>query len=102
MLKLTTNPTFKTKVGIPVPGGKAVPITLEFRAKTRAELTQWLEDNKETPVFELVRGIVCGWADVDEPFSEQSLEKLLDVYPGAAIVIFNRYAEEHSNGKSGN
>ena len=102
MLKLSKNPTFKAKVGIPVPGSKAVNVTFEFRAKTRAELTQWLEDNKETPVFELVRGVVCGWSEVDEAFSDEALERLLDVYPGSALAIFNRYAEEHSNGKSGN
>lgn len=66
MLKLTPAPTFKAKVGIPIPGGdKPVQVEFEFRAMSRTELQQWFTDSRDRPDEERLPLVVTGWAGVD-------------------------------------
>ena len=102
MLKLQPDPTFRAKVGIPVPGSKPVSVEFEFRAMTRPQLQQYLNDSADRQDLENIGAIVCGWAGVDSPFSTEALGQLLDNYVGSARAILDTYLEQFSKARSGN
>ena len=98
MFKLQPNPTFKCPVSIPVPGGKSGAITVLFNHKGRKALQEFFgnlgaEGESRTDV-EMLSELISGWEGVDEKFSEEALETLLDAYPGAAMALFETYRAE--------
>lgn len=104
MLKLKANPTFKLKVGIPVPG-EAAPTVVEweFKHKTKEELKAFLfgdvasKRSDEDSVME----ITASWG-VDAELTKGNMELFLGQYHGAARVLVSRYAEELAGVRSGN
>ena len=48
----------------------------------------------------LVAEIIVGWDGVQEPFSKEALETLLDNYPAAAKVIYDVYFPAVAEGKA--
>lgn len=100
-LSLTANPTFKAKVGIPVPGGAPVDVEMEFKHRPRPEFAEWLKalegKNRVTAVMECVKS----W-ELDDPFNEESVTKLNDNYMGAANAIVDKYLKEISGARQGN
>lgn len=91
-LKLTAEPTFKTKVGIPVPGAKPAEIEFTFRHKTRAEATAWIEQPAGEDADALMQ-IVVGW-ELDDEFNRENMALLCDQYGGASREIVNVYLRE--------
>lgn len=96
MFALNPNPTFKFDVSIPMPGGKVGKITFVFKHKGRKDLKAFFDSLSNTEKVredhEALLDLVESWEGVDEKFSPEALEKLLDNYPGAARVIFEAYS----------
>lgn len=88
MLKLAPNPTFKAKVGIPVPGQKSdVQVEFEFRYMTREEWEQLIHSRESMTDDQAAAEVVVGWSGVDEPFGPDAMAKLLKFYPTAGTAI---------------
>lgn len=102
MLKLKADPTFKAKVAIPVPGQKAVEITVEFRHMTREEFQSWANPAEPRGDIETVMQIACGWDGVDAAFSRENVALLLENYHGASWAIGERYGKELNVARLGN
>jgi hypothetical protein len=95
MFKLQPNPTFKSSVLIPIPGGKDGKITVIFKHKGRKALQEFfasLTDEKNTRTdVEALAELIADWEGVDVKYSEEALEQLLDAYPSAAMAMFDAY-----------
>jgi hypothetical protein len=98
-LKLTADPTFTAKVGIPVPGGRTVAVEFTFRWRTKDALSAWLTAAQED--LDAVLDCACGWEN-DEPFDRENVATLLQTYPGAARAITTAYLEESSGARAKN
>src|SRR5690606_35526643 len=68
MLKLQPDPTFRAKVGIPVPGGATTEIEVECKHITKDALEPKL---KELTDDQFAAEVVVGWSGVDEAFSAE-------------------------------
>ena len=94
MFKLQPKPTFKIDVTIPRPEGDG-KIKFEFRHKGRKAMQGFMASLGEgetarkdsDALFELIEG----WEGVDEKYSAEALESLLDNYHGSAQAIFAAY-----------
>ncbi|USE78906.1 phage tail assembly chaperone [Cupriavidus gilardii] len=116
MFKINPNPTFTATVTIPVPGGKPEKLKLTFRHKSRdqakdyfdriaKEAAEAIESGKTDDVARERRAleeIVAGWEDVDQPFSGDALEQLLQNYHGAATAILDTFTTELNLARRGN
>lgn len=92
-LSLTANPTFKAKVGIPIPGGEPQFVEFTFRNKSAKELAAWTESSKEMTNAEAVLSIVEAW-ELDDEVNAENVERLCDQYIGAPVAIFHVYVAE--------
>ena len=102
MFKLQPNPTFKADVTFAVPGGDEGKIKLIFKHKGRKALAEFVkslteEGSTRTDLDGLLE-IIVGWDGVQEPFSKEALETLLDNYPSAAKAIYDVYFPAVSEG----
>jgi len=97
---LTPNPTFKAKVGIPVPGEGAALVEFTFKGRTREQLKELLDD-KEGLKIDAVMQMVSGW-ELDDPFDKEHVEKLLDNYLGAFDAIQDTYLRELTEARTKN
>ena len=103
MLKLEKNPTFKTKVGIPVAGQKEpVMVEFEFIGMSRTELKRWGDESRDQPDEDRIPMLIRGWSGVDQPFSEDNLLRLLDEYAGSGRAIVAKFYEEVTGARLGN
>jgi hypothetical protein len=91
-LKLTPDPTFKTKVAIPVPGAGTADVEFVFKHRTKDEAKAWL-DQAEDSDAESILAIATGW-NLDDEFNEENITKLCQSYAGAAVAIVNAYLGE--------
>ena len=97
MFKLqNTNPTFTAKVGISVAGqAKPAEIEIEFKYLTRKKVKDYfagLKGDKED--HEALAEIIVGWRGVDQDYTPEALEALLDNYPAAARDLFAAFSSE--------
>jgi hypothetical protein len=105
-LKLQPNPTFSAKVEIPVPGQDQPEVVDfifahmdrdEFKAFTDPEVAAQRSD------MDSLRRIVRGWgSEVDAPFSDDALAKLIKAYHGAAYAISAKFVAELTKARLGN
>jgi hypothetical protein len=101
-LKLTAEPTFKAKVGIPVPGAKPVDVEFTFRHRTKAEAKAWWEGLAEgAEDAATVMDCITAW-DLEDAFDSENVGRLLDSYPGAAGVILSGYLRELTGARTKN
>ena len=100
-LKLQPNPTFKCKVGIPVPGVGEVEAVFEFKHKGRDELEKFWSAHVGQPHPEVAEALVVGWGLEDE-FNIENLRALLNNYLGAAPALLTAYEDELLNARRGN
>ncbi len=100
-LKLNPEPTFKSSVGIPVPGGKPEPVEFTFRHRKVSDLASFGDAIKGKPNAEVVLQCIVGWALTDE-FNDENVGRLVDNYPGAATAIIDAYYRELANVRLGN
>ncbi len=98
MFKLQPNPTFKVDVTIPVPGGKDGKLSIEFNHKGKKALKEFFDsltdENNQRSDADALGELIMGWSGVDEKFSPENLEALLDAYPSAAMALFEAYRKE--------
>jgi hypothetical protein len=92
-LKLTANPTFKAKVGIPVAGEKPVEVEMEFKHRTKSALNEFIETRAGKTDLESFLDMVVGWELTDE-FNNDSVETLLENYAGAGLATFETYINQ--------
>lgn len=104
-LKLNPDPTFKAKVGVPVPGGRAAEVEFTFQYRSKTALAEWHEQVQELPKdaneVELLRTFVAGW-DLDDEFCDDNIRRLCDSYPGAAAAAIDVYLRESWGARRGN
>lgn len=104
-LKLNPEPTFKAKVGVPVPGGRTAEVEFTFQYRSKSELAKWHDEVREFPqdVAEatLLRTFVLGW-DLDDEFNDENIRRLCDAYPGAASAAMDVYLRESWGARRGN
>lgn len=98
---LDPNPTFKGEVKIPVAGDKPGVIEFIFTYRDRDELAAFTEKTQGREDWVNVMDMASGW-DLDDPWGEQSVKKLLVKYHGAAMAIYEAYYSELFKGRQGN
>lgn len=99
-LTLNANPTFKAKVGIPVPGSdELAEVEFIFQHRTRDELDKWMGESAED--LQKVLEMATGW-DLPDKFNEANVKTLLQNYFGAAAAIVTGYLSELMKAKKGN
>lgn len=99
-LTLNPNPTFKAKVGIPVPGSdELAEVEFVFKHRTKDQLESWMGENGED--LQKVMEMVDGW-DLPDKFNEANVKTLLQNYFGAAAAIVTAYIGELMKAKTGN
>lgn len=113
MFTLQPNPTFKLDVTIPTPTGEG-KIKFEFKHKGRKALAEFIknlvpaetaegaEPEEGRKDSEVLLEIVAGWEGVDQKFSPEALDTLLDNYPSAAKAIFDAYIPALTEGAAKN
>lgn len=103
MAKLTLKlaPTFKAKVGIPVPGAKSEPVEFIFKTRNRDELAAWLEGLGGKKTDEALMEIASGW-DLEDAFDADNVALLLSTYIGAWQVIYEKYLDELTKAREKN
>lgn len=92
-LSLVASPTFKKKVGIPVAGGEPVMVEMVFKHKTKTALDQFILDRAGKSDTETFMEMVSGW-DLEDVFSKENADTLLENYGGAAVATFRIYIDE--------
>ena len=105
MFKLQTNPTFTAKVPISVPGqAKPVDVDIEFKFLTRKKVAAFFERLREEGMEDAkaLSEIIVGWKGVDEAYSPEALETLLDNYPAASRDLFSAFSRELMESRSKN
>lgn len=100
-LKLNADPTFKAKVGIPVPGRDAVSVEFTFKYRNRDELSAFIEELQSLKDPEAVQAIASAW-ELDDEFNAENVERLCRNYPGSASAIFDVYLRESTGARRGN
>lgn len=92
-LKLNPEPTFKAKVGIPVPGSRPAEVLFTFKHRTRDEVIAWVEGSRDATDVESVLDVVVGW-ELEDEFNRENVERLCNNYPGSGLVIISAYLDE--------
>jgi len=104
-LKLNPEPTFKAKVLVPVPGAAPAPVEFTFKYRTRSELREYVQSLADLPEnadeVQTFKAFVAGW-DLDDPFTDENIARLLDAYPGAGSELSNTYLRESFGARRGN
>lgn len=92
-LKLNPEPTFKAKVGIPVPGSRPAEVLFTFKHRTRDEVIAWMEGSRDDTDVDSVLDVVVGW-ELEDEFNRENVERLCNNYPGSGLVIVSAYLDE--------
>ena len=100
-LSLAASPTFTATVLIPVPGKRAAPVEFTFKARTRDALQELIETLGSKDPTDQVLELVSGW-DLEDSFSRDTVDQLLQSYIGAAKAISDKYFSELMGAKLGN
>jgi Fe-S-cluster formation regulator IscX/YfhJ len=100
-LKLKADPTFKALVPIPIPGGEPENVGFTFKHRTVAQLEEFEKTTKDMSNRDVVLACVTAW-DLDDEFTPENVDRLLDNYHGAARVIFKTYLLELAALRLGN
>jgi len=95
------SPTFKCKVGIPIPGGAPVLVEFTFKYRDADEYEDWRKTLPGLDEPDVMMDIASAW-DLADPFSRDNIEKLLKKYMGSGMAIFNKYVAENTGAKLGN
>jgi hypothetical protein len=98
-LKLVAEPTFKANVNIPVPGAEPAVVEFTFRHRTRKQLQDWLQEERDDATA--VTEMAVGW-DLVEPLDKDSAELLVQNYYGAAREVLNVYLDELTQARTKN
>jgi hypothetical protein len=100
-LKLTAEPTFKSKVGIPLADGTKVDVAFTFKHRTKSQLHAFLEEKGTLSNVDAVLAMVEDW-ELDDPFNRENVERLLENYIGAVREIPVAYVAALYGASQGN
>lgn len=100
-LKLNPEPTFKAKVGIPVPGVGIAQVEFTFKHRTREEVVAWIEAGREQSDGDAVCDCVVAWG-LDDEFTPENVARLCNNYSGAGGAIVAAYLDELRGARRGN
>lgn len=100
-LSLTSAPTFRSNVLIPVPGKKPVPVEFNFKGRTKDEFKAFIEGIGDREDVDVILDIATGW-ELEDAFGRESVELLLQNYLGSARVIIEKYIGELTAARLGN
>jgi hypothetical protein len=92
-LKLIPDPTFKTVVQIPVPGGEPAPVEFTFKHRDRAAVKAWVETVGDQTDAQMVESCIVGW-DLDDELNADNIKRLCDNYVGTGVAVFSAYLDE--------
>ena len=98
---LTTNPTFKAKVLIPVPGKQAEAVEFTFKGRTREEFKEFVDTLKDREDIDVVMSVATGW-ELEDAFDKSNIELMLQNYLGASRAIIEKYLAELTQARLGN
>ena len=85
---LNANPTFKSKVEIPVPGDKSATVEFVFKGRTRTAFKDFIDGLKDR--------------DLEDAFDKDNVEVLTQNSLGAARAIIEKYLAELTSARLGN
>ncbi|HND54520.1 MAG TPA: phage tail assembly chaperone [Pirellulaceae bacterium] len=102
MFKLQPDPTFWSKVQIPVTGGEPQPLEVEFRHRTVDDLQAFAAAMRDRAPLDVCADMLVSWREADEEFSRDSLARLLQNYPLAADTFATSYLAAFRDAKRGN
>lgn len=92
-IKLEADPTFKAKVGIPVPGSDPALVEFTFKHRTRDAVMKWLAESQESSDVQSVQDVATAW-ELDDAFNAENIDRLCQNYAGAGFAIVSAYLEE--------
>lgn len=98
---LTLAPTFRCKVGIPVPGEKSADVEFIFKGRSREAFKDFIESLKDREDADVVMDIASGW-DLEDAFTKENVEILTGNYLGAAKAVIEAYLSELTTGRAKN
>lgn len=101
MLKLKANPTFKAKVGIPIPGGEPVDVEFEFKHRTKEELAEFIKASASIPDDESILQVCVGWG-LDDAFTPENVRIFTENYHRASRAVAVKYLAELTQVRLGN
>lgn len=100
--KLNPDPTFKAKVGIPIPSTDAFEdVIFEFKYRNRDDAIAWWESVKEKPVAEAMASMLAGW-ELDDEFTPENVALLCNNYTGAYPATLEKYLKELTGARAKN
>ena len=100
-LVLAANPSFKSKVEIPVAGSKPAEVEFTFRHKSKDALKEWLDSMQDKEDADAILEIATGW-DLEDPFDKSAVEKMAQNYVGSTGAIIAKYLTELTGKSLGN
>ncbi|HEV2612542.1 MAG TPA: phage tail assembly chaperone [Noviherbaspirillum sp.] len=100
-LVLTAAPTFKSKVAIPVPGGQPAVVEFTMKGRTKDEFKEFINALAGRDDIDVLMDIISGW-DLEDAFNRDAVEKMDQIYIGAARAIIERYIAELTAARLGN
>ena len=92
-IKLEADPTFAADVPVPIPGAGTTDVKFIFKHRTRDAVNKWIEESKDFTEAETIRSVATGW-ELDDPFNDESIEKLCQNYAGAGLAVIETYFNE--------
>jgi hypothetical protein len=92
-LKLVAAPTFTADVPIPIAGGDPVQVKMTFKYRRKSDLTAWVASRTTKSDVESFMEMVTAW-ELEDPFSNESVTELLEIYGGAALATYRTYISE--------
>ena len=92
-LRLNPEPTFKAKVGVPVPGSRPAEVLFTFKHRTRDEIIDWVDTSRDANDVESVMACAVGW-DLDDEFNAENVGRLCNNFPGSGVAIVGVYLDE--------
>lgn len=104
-IKLIPDPTFTSKVGVPVPGKGSVDVEFTFKYRTREEMRAFLErvnaaeggDGAMDDV-QLVMECASGW-ELADTFNEANVREFVSRYIAGPTAVFETYVMEMSGAR---
>lgn len=100
-LKLNPDPTFKAKVGIPVPGAGLDFVEFTFKHRTRDELDSFLKTADELRDAALIMEVASGW-ELVEAFTTENVTRLVQNYIASPQAVFQAYLDELTRAREKN
>ena len=92
-IKLNPDPTFTAPVSIPVHGKSPVAVKFTFKHRTKDAAQAWLEEIKDKSDVDVVMDCATAW-ELDDKFTAENVELLLQNYVGAGGAVVSTYLDE--------